>query len=122
MKLFGLVFSLMVVGSVANAASINSGQYNSETQKVELSVSYGGGCSEHYFELKLMGGCLESFPVQCGLELVHTTDKPDMCEAYITRNLELDLPEVMLTDSYFERAFITIRGAGETSVSFQLPQ
>jgi hypothetical protein len=122
MKLLGLVFSFMLVGSIANAASINSGQYNSETQKVELSVSYGGGCSEHYFELQLVSGCRESFPVQCDLELVHTTDEPDMCEAYITQDLELDLPEVMLTDSYFERAFITIKGAGDTSVSFQLPQ
>ena len=103
------------------AAVINEGSFNSETQKVELSVSYGGGCSTHSFELELASGCAESFPVQCYLDLVHTTDKPDICEAYITQNIELSLPSEMLTDSYFQRAFITIIGAGESRYRFQLP-
>jgi hypothetical protein len=107
--------------SLCFGAVINYGNYNVETQKVELNVSYGGGCAEHYFELTFVNGCRESFPVQCDLNLNHTTSEPDICEAYITQNLELDLPEFMLTDSYFERAFITIYGAGDSEVSFQLP-
>ncbi len=120
MKTIILLASLLF-GSTTFAAQINSGSFNSETKKVELSVSYGGGCSTHSFELKLASGCMESYPVQCSLLLVHTTDKPDMCEAYITKNLELDLPANMLNDNYFERAFLTITGAGQTRVSFQLP-
>ena len=116
-----LIFlSLFFFGMQSYAGVINSGSYNAETQKVELSVSYGGGCSKHSFALELASGCLESFPVQCSLNLIHTTDKPDMCEAIITQKVELSLPSFMLTDSYFERAFVTIIGAGESRFSFQL--
>lgn len=110
------------MGSKSFAAQINSGLFNTETQKVELNVSYGGGCAEHFFKLKFTRGCKESFPVQCDLDLEHTTDKVDTCEAFITKNLVLDLPQGMLTDDYFERALITIFGHGDTKTSFRLPE
>ena len=55
------------------------------------------------------------------LNLVHSTDKPDLCEAWLTQDLELDLPDGMLTKDYYERAFLAVFGDGDTSVSFQLP-
>lgn len=112
----------LFVSAYTHAAVINSGSFNAVTGKVELSVSYGGGCSKHFFELELASGCRESFPVQCDLNLVHTTDKPDFCEAYLHQDLELDLPAGMLSDSYFERAFIKVKGAGGSEVNFQLPR
>jgi hypothetical protein len=120
MKSFVTLFVLFVFGSFANAAQINSGKYNSATQKVELNVSYGGGCSEHFFKLELVGGCRESYPVQCDLQLDHTTDEPDLCEAYITEDIQLDIPEEMLNDQYYQNAIITIRGGGDTVLGFQL--
>lgn len=116
-----LIILSLLVGSTSFAAQINSGTFNAETQKVELNVSYGGGCFDHTFELELAGGCRESFPVQCDLNLVDTTGKVDMCEAFITENLVLDLPLGMLSDSYFQNAFLTILGSGNTAASFQLP-
>jgi len=116
-----VLITLLFAGSVSFAAQINSGSFNARTQKVELNVTYGGGCSEHSFKLELINGCRESFPVQCDLNLVHTADKPDFCEALISKNLELDLPNGMLNDSYFERAFLSIFSYGELGVIFQLP-
>jgi hypothetical protein len=113
------IFCLGLMASISQAAEIQSGRFNSVTNKVELTVSYGGGCSEHTFKLQLSGGCAESYPVQCSLNLVHTTDKPDFCEALITEDLKLDLPAYMLTDEYFEGAYIRILNS---NVRFQLPR
>ena len=113
-----LMSLLSLFATAASATTINSGSFNSVTNKVELNVSYGGGCSEHYFELKLNSACKETDPVQCELRLSHTVDEPDYCEGYITEELVLELPEPMLTDSYFERAFVRILNS---DVSFQLP-
>lgn len=121
MKKIILSFLTLGVGSFSYALGINSGQFNTETQKVELNVSYGGGCSQHSFEFGPFGGCLESYPVQCDLNLVHSTDKPDFCKAIITQDLELDLPDGMLTKDYYKGAFLTVFGDGDTSVSFELP-
>ncbi len=125
-KIFNLCLTI-VSGTVlfltmASAAEINGGVFNPVTKKVELNVSYGGGCSEHSFELEPINGCLESFPVQCTLSLLHTTDKPDFCEAFITRDLELDLPAEFFSDAYYTGAYLTIMGAGQTSFSFQLAE
>ncbi len=122
MKSLFTFFTVVILSTFANAAEINSGKYNSTTKKVELNVSYGGGCSKHFFALELNGGCAESYPVQCYVNLVHTTDTPDICEAYITEDLQLDLPAEMLSDSYFTNAFITVTGAGQTYINFQLPK
>ncbi len=113
------IFCLSLIASISQAAEIQSGRFNSVTNKVELTVNYGGGCSEHTFELQLAGGCAESYPVQCSLNLVHTTDKPDFCEAMIIKDLQLDLPGSMLTDKYFEGAYIRILNS---NVTFQLPR
>ncbi len=118
----GMIFLMTMVASfLASAATIEKGYFNSVTSKVELTVSYVGGCSEHSFALESGLACAESFPVQCGLKLIHTTNTPDYCEAYITEEIVLDLPGEMLTDSYYERAYITIFGDGNSTFSFQLP-
>ena len=113
---------MLGAGSFSYAAQIISGQFNVKTQKVELNVSYSGGGSQHSFKLELADyGCRESTPVQCDLNLVHFTsqDRPDTDLGFITQDLELDLPDEVL-EGYF-RAFLTILGDDDTSVSFQLP-
>lgn len=123
MKKLSILLSVLAFSAIANAAAvINWGAYNPQTQEVKLSLSYGGGCEEHNFKLELAGGCFETFPVQCGLELVRTSGHFDMCEAIITREYDLSLPEYLFTDEYFERAFLTVRGANESSFSFQLAE
>ena len=73
-------------------------------------LHHGGGCFQHSFELKLSDdGCRESSDLWiCDLNLVHSTTKSDSCKALITQDLELDLPDEVLTENYYERAFLTV--------------
>ena len=112
---------MLGAGSFSYAAQINSGQFNVKTQKVELNVSYSGGGSQHSFKLELADyECRESTPLQCDLNLVHSTDRPDTDLEFITKDLELDLPNKILAKVGY-RAFLTVLGEDDTSVSFQLP-
>ena len=117
MKAIIIFFLMLSAGSFSYAAQINSGRFNAKTQKVELNVSYGGGCAQHSFELQLVGGCAESMPVKCYLNLVHSTDQQDLCRKIIVQNLELNLPEGMLTENYYRRALLNIRGDGNSFLS-----
>lgn len=65
---------------------------------LSLSASYGGGCRRHFFFLYMSPNAfMESEPVQVNLYLQHVAND-DMCEAYITRELEFDLTP--LSDLY----------------------
>jgi len=56
-----------------------------------MTVSYGGGCETHSFELCWPSGEFqEEEPVSATLELLHT-GPPDSCEARVTEDLELDV-------------------------------
>ena len=118
MKKISVVFILMLFAFNANSASINSGGFNAETNKVELNVSYTGGCSQHTFKLELVKACKQTHPVQCKLNLNHSTDKPETCKANLNDDLELDLPNDMAGDDYYKGAIIRIL---DSKVSFQLP-
>jgi hypothetical protein len=54
--------------------------------KIFLTVSYSGGCTEHTFELYGLGYFLESFPPQATVYISHDAHN-DMCDAVITREL-----------------------------------
>ena len=58
--------------------------------RLDLEVSYGGGCATHHFDLVAFGGWMESFPVQIQAFLSHDGNG-DMCEAWIERDLSFDL-------------------------------
>lgn len=86
---------------------------------IAAEVSYGGGCEEHSFTLKV-GTCYESMPVQCESTLIDS-GAHDACEAMISETIELPLKENGLLDSYFSEASITIQGDNSTSVEVKLP-
>jgi hypothetical protein len=65
--------------------------------KIFLTVSYSGGCTEHTFELYGFGYFLESFPLRANVYLSHDAHN-DMCDAIITR-------EVMFGLSPLKRAY-----------------
>lgn len=103
----------------ANAAEVRDARINTEKGTVDIDVSYGGGCREHKFELKLET-CMESYPVQCTAKLIDlTTD--DYCEAYISQTVSISLKESGLTDSYFSKGSLTITGSGNSRAHVQLP-
>ena len=66
---------------------------------LEISVSYGGGCEEHDFDLIFDGLFLESYPVIAPTLLSHDSHD-DPCEAWITEILFFDLTP--LKEYYFQ--------------------
>lgn len=89
---------------------------------LEVDVRFGGGCKEHNkFELKV-GACLESFPVQCSVEINDLT-KGDFCEAYLGKTVKFDLEDEGLTESYYNGASLSF-GKGEDGkiISVRLPR
>lgn len=66
-----------------NSASI-------EKDELLLSVSYSGGCANHFIELYSYTGILKSNPPQMNLVLSHNANK-EMCEAYITKSFRFNL-------------------------------
>ena len=129
MKTAIVFFLILGANSFSYAATIYDGQFNFETQKVELDVSYNGGCSAHSFKLDLLKECTTSSGVRCDLILVHSADQPDRCQEHINirQDLELDLPKGMFIKMYLafykdnvdsNRALVTVFGGG--TISFQL--
>jgi hypothetical protein len=114
-----VIMSLLVSSGLAHAAEIKGGRYNPSTKSIELDVGYGGGCGEHNFSLEV-GGCLESFPVSCTVELVHSSDDP--CEAYLMETVSISLASAGLDDSYYSGASLEIKGGNDSKVDITLPR
>jgi hypothetical protein len=82
-----------------NATAIQLDQFSLNSFIIEgddaiISVSYGGGCRDHYFSLYMSpASFMESDPVQANLFLRHMGND-DMCEAYITEELRFDLTPI----------------------------
>jgi hypothetical protein len=109
MKLKLLVLATLFTAG-AQAAEVLSAKLDAAKKNILVDVSYGGGCKDHVFKLKL-GGCLESFPVQCSAQLVETVvDGPDFCEAIVGETVKFSLKKYGLTDGYFKGGSLTIIG------------
>ncbi|NIP43704.1 MAG: hypothetical protein GWO41_13230 [candidate division Zixibacteria bacterium] len=64
-----------------------------------LTVSYSGGCKDHDFTLYMAPPAfMESYPVQANIYLEHQAYN-DMCEAYITEDLQFNLRPI--AEKYF---------------------
>ncbi len=109
MKLKLLVLATLLTAG-AHAAEVRSANLDAAGKNILVDVSYGGGCKEHTFKLKL-AGCLESFPVQCSAQLVETVvGGPDFCEAIISKTVKFSLKKYRLTDGYYKGGSLTILG------------
>ena len=63
--------------------------------RLELSISYSGGCEKHQFTLVSSGVFLESFPVQLRVSLSHNANN-DSCEAWLTDDYHFDLNTIKI--------------------------
>ncbi len=120
MKRIVLSLASFIVASSSFAAEVKSARLSANGKNLEVDVFYGGGCKEHNFTLQV-GGCLESFPVQCGVELVDNTHD-DFCEALVGKTVVFSLKKYGLTDSYYSGARLSINGDNETSATVILPR
>ena len=64
-----------------------------EGDTLNLTLSYGGGCSRHDFTLVASSAFMESNPVQLRVDLAHDAHD-DPCEAYPTKDYVFDLTPV----------------------------
>lgn len=119
MKLITLM--LLSLSLSANAAEVLSAKLDASKKNILVDVRYGGGCKKHEFSLKL-GACLESYPVQCSADLIETIEGGfDACESIRMETAVISLKKAGLTDTYFERARLTILGDNESSATIKLP-
>ncbi|MGA1865679.1 MAG: thrombospondin type 3 repeat-containing protein, partial [bacterium] len=70
---------------------------NIACDRLQIKVSYGGGCREHEFKLAAWSYFLESYPVQANILLSHNAND-DPCDAVISETLYFDLSP--LKDEY----------------------
>lgn len=97
MKFFFLA-SFILASAAANAAIVNSARLSASGKSVIVNLTYGGGCREHTFKLKLNDVCLESYPAQCSADVVETiVGGFDMCEAIITKEVSFNIKKTGLS-------------------------
>ncbi len=86
--------ALQTVGELpahGDAIRIASARIEGTTLLVE--VEHGGGCAEHEYALYWNGACGESYPLSCGVRLVHDAHG-DMCRAMLSRKLRFDVSAI----------------------------
>lgn len=79
---------------------------------LNFSVSYSGGCKDHFINLYSYSGILKSNPPQLNLVLSHNANS-DMCKAYITKNFLFDLNTVknyLLQSEITDKVILNIIG------------
>lgn len=95
--------------------AIDSARVDGDT--LAVSVSHGGGCGDHTYQLVIGSTWMESFPVQVGARVAHDANG-DACKALIRQNLRMSLRP--LADAYRasyqqEHGTVTIRLVGSTA-------
>jgi len=64
-----------------------------EATTLRVSVSYGGGCEDHTFAACWDGSIAQSDPESLLLTLAHD-DHGDLCDAFVTRDLFIDISDL----------------------------
>lgn len=86
--------SIIITGSEneltfpGDQASITSMKIDGDT--LRLTVTHGGGCADHTYQLYTSGAVMKSYPPQMNIRLSHNANG-DACEALITKDLAFDL-------------------------------
>ncbi|MCI0447124.1 hypothetical protein L0152_28445 [bacterium] len=77
---------------------------------LRLKVSHAGGCEPHDFSLYGLSAFLESYPPQAEIFLAHDAHD-DMCEAWLTKDLRIDLAPLreVYQQAYGEHGTILLR-------------
>lgn len=65
----------------------------SESQELELNISYSGGCEEHEYELLQNPLFCGTPPIYISIKLSHNANG-DICEAWITKDLCFDISSI----------------------------
>lgn len=70
-----------------------------EGELLKINLSYGGGCAQHNFEILWDGIIYTDDPCYMNLMVIHSGNG-DLCEAYITETIEVNLKELIGDNIY----------------------
>ncbi|NQV71590.1 hypothetical protein HQ496_00605 [bacterium] len=102
-----------------DAVDLNSAQFSGD--KLSLSVSYSGGCSEHSFTLYSSSVNIQIYPPVVTTWLVHDGNG-DLCEAYLTETIEFDVKDLIADYSSLFFVHVVPAGSSESiQVEYQSP-
>jgi len=81
---------------------------------LEVSVSYGGGCKQHSFEIIWDGIVYTDAPSNINLFIIHDA-KNDNCEALVTESLSINLKDLIGDNTYKDSCIYNIFTSYNTS-------
>ena len=97
-----LALAVLCTSLSSTAAIVNGARLDAAGKNVILTLTYGGGCRDHKFTLKKGDFCLESYPMQCGAEVIETVvNGPDICEAIITKEVKFSIKRNRLSSATY---------------------
>ncbi|MGE0631032.1 MAG: hypothetical protein AB7O96_01400 [Pseudobdellovibrionaceae bacterium] len=120
-SLLGFTLAVLISGPPAFGAEALSARMDPTKKNILIDVSYRGGCVRHRFTL-FMWGCAETPLLQCSVQLIEITDKPDFCEAFIHTTAVIPLDLVGLSSSYYSKASLVIYGDNNSQATVILPK
>lgn len=112
-----ILSGLALASFSAGAVEVVGAKLDSTAENLIVTVSHGGGCGQHNYEL-VLSGCAESMPVQCKAKIKHITT--DFCEAILTREAKFNLKQYGLNTPYYKNAKFTIVGDDNSSATVTL--
>ena len=77
-----------------------------------ITVSYGGGCGEHSFEVNGSKAVIKSIPKKRSVKLTHTNHK-DYCKSIVEKTIEVDIKELSGIKKRGSKIFLLLDGWGE---------
>jgi hypothetical protein len=77
-----------------------------------VSISYGGGCQEHFFKLVGAQATSRSYPASRAVKLIHT-GKQDNCKALLMKTLEIDISDLALLKESGSEIELVLEGWSE---------
>ena len=88
---------------------LKSVKINSDSLTMSISVSYAGGCEEHQFSLIWPEAITMVYPPNFSVILMHDANV-DMCEAWLTETLVIDLQDdsLWLSDQEIRDMTVTV--------------
>lgn len=78
-----------------------------EKNLLSLSLSYSGGCKDHFINVFSYNTILKSIPPQLTFQISHNANN-DICEAYITRKMQFDLSTIKNLSIGYNTFYINI--------------
>ena len=100
------------IGEMKDGDPIKIEGVRCEGNTLLITVSYGGGCGEHSFEVNGSRAVMKSMPQKRSVKLTHTNHQ-DYCKAIVTKTIEVDISELSQVQIKGSRVLLLLSGWNE---------